>query len=230
MIDRARDYTIPFVLAVLLHSFALVSPVVFGFGNGDRNQEPVFKPRTISATLVILETTPQTAGLALQPSADPAPIAPLPVADDEQESPDTAEEMEQTEEEREALRQLRLEELRNQIFDQELLLESQELATSNMEAEGTTYVNAIYSAIVVKWSRPPSAKRDMEAVVLVELFPNGELNTASLVQSSGHDAFDRSTLAAVRSVKKFSVPQNSELFERRFRSFKLRFKGEDLLR
>lgn len=230
MLERARDYTVPFVLAVLLHSFALVSPMVFGFGNGDSSQEPVFKPRAITATLVILETTPQTTSVAPHPTDDPAPVAPLPVEDDEQESLENDEELEQTEAEREALRQLRLEELRNQIFDQELLLEGQELLDGDMEAEGTTYVNAIYSAIVVKWSRPPSATRDMEAVVQVELFPSGELNTASLVQSSGHDAFDRSTLTAVRSVKKFSVPQNSELFERRFRSFKLRFKGEDLLR
>jgi colicin import membrane protein len=70
----------------------------------------------------------------------------------------------------------------------------------------------------------------MAAGILVELFPTGDLNTVSLLDSSGSASFDRSALAAVRKARRFEVPQDSEVFEAQFRKFRLLFKPEDLLR
>ena len=70
----------------------------------------------------------------------------------------------------------------------------------------------------------------MSATLQVELFPNGDLNVVSLLVSSGDTAFDRSALQAVRKVSRFHVPEDTALFEAKFRRFKLVFRPEDLLR
>lgn len=229
MAELARDYSVPVLLAVLLHAFAAASAYVIDVRGQTSDRDLVFEPNYISVSLLVLEREPQ-ANIVSTTSQDTAPPVDLNSLQGEEDESDLLAEIEQTEEEREAIRQSKLEELRNSVFDQGLLREGGELQDASVDEESTSYVNAIYSAIVVKWSRPPSATRDMETVLQVDLLPSGELNTVEILESSGHDAFDRSTVVAVTSVKKFAVPKNSELFERRFRSFKLRFRGEDLLR
>ena len=224
-----RKYSVPIVLAVLLHAFAIVSPLAFGFDRGADNEKFTIEPRAISASLVILEQPNLRPTQTLPPTlTEPAP---LPV-EEPPADPFTEEPIEQIDEvaQREEKRLLLLEELREQAFADELANELNELESEQFDDRGTTYVNAIYSAVVQQWSRPPSARRDMEAILRVELFPSGKLNSVGLVKSSGNDAFDRSALEAVRSVPKFEVPQNIRLFERRFRTFDLKFKAKDLLR
>lgn len=230
MAKLIREYSVPILLAVLLHGFAAASAYVFDARGASSSNSRVFEPNTISVSLLVLERETRTSNVPANLNDAVPSVDMTPETSDEEGDSELANEFEQTEEERRALEQLRLEELRNRIFDQGLIRESEDLHDVAFDEESTSYVNAIYSAIVVKWSRPPSATRDMETVLQVELFPNGELDTVELLESSGHEAFDRSTIAAVKAVKKFAVPKNSELFERRFRSFNLRFRGEDLLR
>ena len=225
-----REYSVPVLLAVLLHGFAGASAYVFDVSGASSKNSRVFEPKTISVSLLVLERETRTSNVSPNIQDEVPSVNMTPDPSEEEGDADLANEYEQTEEERQALEQIRLEKLRNQAFDQGLLRESKDFHDIAFDEESTSYVNAIYTAIVVKWSRPPSATRDMETVLQVELFPNGELDTVELLESSGHDAFDRSTIAAVKAVKKFTVPKNSELFERRFRSFNLRFRGEDLLR
>jgi colicin import membrane protein len=230
MVKSIREYSVPVLLAVLLHGFAAASAYVLDASDASSKNSRVFEPKTISVSLLILERETRTTNVSPNIQDKLPSVGVTPETSDEEGNSDLPDEFEQTEEERQALEQLRLEELRNRVFDQGLLRESEDLQDFTFDEESTSYVNAIYSAIVVKWSRPPSATRDMETVLQVELFPSGELDTVELLESSGHDAFDRSTIAAVEAVKKFTVPKNSELFERRFRSINLRFRGEDLLR
>ena len=220
----------PVLLAVLLHGFAAASAYVFDVSGASSENSRVFEPNTISVSLLVLERETRTSNVSPNIQDSVPSVNMSRETSDEEGDSDLADEFEQTEEERRALERIRLEELRNQIFDQGLIRETEGFQDAIFDEESTSYVNAIYSAIVVKWSRPPSATRDMETVLQVELFPNGELDTVELLESSGHEAFDRSTIAAVKAVKKFAVPNNSELFEQRFRSFNLRFRGEDLLR
>ena len=70
----------------------------------------------------------------------------------------------------------------------------------------------------------------MQAKLMVELVPIGDVVSVTLVESSGNSAFDRSAEAAVRKARRFEVPKESDVFERYFRRFTLLFKPEDLLR
>ena len=93
-----------------------------------------------------------------------------------------------------------------------------------------SFRDGIYQAVKNNWSRPPSARNGMEATLLVELVPTGDVVNVAIVKSSGDAAFDRSAEAAVRSARRFQVPPESDLFERYFRRFTLLFRPEDLLR
>jgi|GEM_PF-1361207 len=88
----------------------------------------------------------------------------------------------------------------------------------------------IYERIVSNWSRPPSARNGMEAKLLVELIPTGEVMGVTLIDGSDSVAFDQSAEAAVRKSRRFKVPEESELFESHFRRFTLLFRPEDLIR
>lgn len=92
------------------------------------------------------------------------------------------------------------------------------------------YTDAIRGAIEDNWSRPPSARRDMEVVLRLQLIPTGEVVSVSVVRSSGNEAFDTSAINAVKKAARFpevaDAPQ--QVFERHLRSFQLVFRPEDL--
>jgi colicin import membrane protein len=93
-----------------------------------------------------------------------------------------------------------------------------------------TFFQGIYTKIVGNWSRPASARNGMKVTLRVELVPGGEVAAVSLVTSSGDGAFDRSAESAVRRSVRFDVPEDSAIFEKRFRRFNILFNPEDLLR
>ena len=90
------------------------------------------------------------------------------------------------------------------------------------------YIGQIQRDIARNWSRPPSARNGMEAILRVYLVPTGEVVDVQIAESSGNTAFDRSALVAVERVDRFSVPADSALFEQSFREFTLLFRPEDL--
>ena len=53
------------------------------------------------------------------------------------------------------------------------------------------------------WRIPSTARNGMSAVAEIHLFPSGEIDTASIVTSSGDQAFDRSVLQAIFRVERF---------------------------
>lgn len=94
------------------------------------------------------------------------------------------------------------------------------------------YVGIIKDLVSGAWSRPPSARNGMLAIVQLRLTPTGEIISSTLVQSSGDGPFDRSVLQAIDRVGNFSELQEmpTPIFERYFRNFNLEFRPEDLLR
>ena len=90
------------------------------------------------------------------------------------------------------------------------------------------YIGQIQTDIAQNWSRPPSARNGMQAILRVFLVPTGELVDVQIAESSGNTAFDRSALIAVEKVSRFSVPDQPALFEQSFREFTLLFRPEDL--
>ena len=96
------------------------------------------------------------------------------------------------------------------------------------DEKALAYASQIQRDIVQNWSRPPSARNGMEALLRVFLVPTGEVVNVVVEESSGNDAFDRSALLAVRKIERFQVPRQSRQFERNFREFTVLFRPEDL--
>lgn len=96
------------------------------------------------------------------------------------------------------------------------------------DEKAMAYVAQIQREIVQNWSRPPSARNGMEALLRVHLVPTGEVVDVVVEDSSGNDAFDRSALLAVQKAERFVVPDDPRQFERNFREFTVVFRPEDL--
>lgn len=98
------------------------------------------------------------------------------------------------------------------------------------EEMSASYAALIRDTVVNYWSRPPSARNGMEALLAIQLVPTGEIVSVSVVRSSGSSAFDRSAINAVEKADSF--PELSNLpnreFEKTFRRFQLLFRPEDL--
>jgi colicin import membrane protein len=135
----------------------------------------------------------------------------------------------------------RAEEQRRQQDEQRRQQEAQQrqqeaaAAEARERAETEAEIIAAHTAIIhdlvqQRWSRPPSARNHMEAVLRIRLVPTGEVVDVEIVRSSGDAAFDRSAEMAVRSVGRFRELQGMppRLFERSFRSLLLTFRPEDL--
>lgn len=119
-----------------------------------------------------------------------------------------------------------------QLFEagiSQALIEEQNLRKAVTDDEkAMAYVAQIQREIIQNWSRPPSARNGMEAVLRVRLFPTGELMDVKVDSSSGNAAFDRSAMLAVQKAGRFVVPSESRQFERQFREFTLLFRPDDL--
>lgn len=243
MLDAIRQYSVPLLLALALHVVAAMA--LYANWNPPETKTRIIEPQIVQSQLVVLESKPKPAPPKPQPAPPkPAPEReparklepkpepkPPPERNREAERRQAEEAERRAQEERE--RQERLEALARQAFQEALQDEASELAQADAasdEAVAQSYRNGIYQAIVANWSRPPSARNRMEAKLLVELVPTGDVVSVTLLESSGNAAFDRSAEAAVRKARRFEVPEDPDLFEEHFRRFTLLFRPEDLLR
>lgn len=140
-------------------------------------------------------------------------------------------------EERQALEKRQLEE-RERIQREQQQAEWEDMLTqeeAQMDAQedqraANSYRQIIQQRLSQHWSRPPSARRNMEAQVRIQLVPTGRVVGVSIIKSSGDAAFDRSVEQAVRKAHQFIELQamDSRLFELKFRSVDVAFSPEDL--
>ncbi|MCP5160305.1 MAG: cell envelope integrity protein TolA [Hahellaceae bacterium] len=91
------------------------------------------------------------------------------------------------------------------------------------ESEVARFTGLIKDRLESKWRKPPSARNEMIATLLIRLFPSGDLDRVEIVESSGNNAFDLSALNAATSVDRYPVPQDRDVFEKNFRQFRLAF-------
>jgi colicin import membrane protein len=145
---------------------------------------------------------------------------------------------EQNELEQEQRRQLELAEAQRQQESRDRERQRQEeaanaaaeLASSEFEMVQSGMA-IIQQAVQSVWSRPPSARNGMRAILQIRMLPTGELIDAVITESSGDPAFDRSAENAVYSAAPFrelqALPFN--VFNENFRSLSLIFQPEDLL-
>jgi colicin import membrane protein len=232
-----RDYSLPLLLAFGVHAAVALA---LSHGWKPPAVEPrVIKPNIVDAALLVLEQPkPRPAPRSAPPPAPkPAPTPERPVAEVPKPKVDPLaeqrrqkEEAERERQREEEARQKRLNALAESAFEEALEREMMDFGEDADEPAALSYIDGIYSAVVSNWSRPPSARNDMEAQLRVELIPTGEVVSVTVISSSGNSAFDRSAEAAVRKARRFEVPSETRLFERHFRSFVLLFKPQDLLR
>lgn len=237
MMHTLRAYSLPLLLAFGVHA-----AVALALSQGWRPPpaEPrVIEPNIVDAALLVLERPkPKPAPRSMPPPApEPAPKPDRPVAEVPKPKVDPLaeqrrqrEEAERERQREEEARQKRLDALAESAFEEALEREIMDLGQDADEPATLSYIDGIYRAVVSHWSRPPSARNDMEARLRVELIPTGEVISVTVISSSGNSAFDRSAEAAIRKARRFEVPSETRLFERQFRSFVLLFKPQDLLR
>ena len=234
-VDAARDYAVPLVLALVVHAAALFA--LAGGMSPEQALRETIKPSMIEARLLNLPIPPKPQARPKPAPAQAAPPKPVPEparrpkpAPQAKPEPDAEAEAERARAQAERERAERLRALSERSMAAALSEEAAGLADSVIEDAAMDYIYAIHRAVVEQWSRPQSARNDMQARLLVELVPSGDLLAVTLTESSGHVPFDRSAEAAVRKVGRFEVPTDRALFEARFRKFTLLFKPEDLLR
>jgi TonB family protein len=237
MTELLRGYSVPLALALLVH-VAVAAMLWANWSQPDRSTL-VVRPNIVKAELIVLEApkpkaTPKPklapppqaqAKPAPKPTPKPAP-QPAPAKKPAPVKPA----VDQAKLAAERVRQQRLAALESSSFNDALARETEVLSEDKSEQAAQTYAQGVYQLIVTNWSRPPSARNGMQARLIVELVPTGDVVGVTVVESSGNEAFDRSAEQAVRKAGKFDVPKDSALFEKYFRRFPVLFKPEDLLR
>ncbi len=136
----------------------------------------------------------------------------------------------QREQERIAEQQQRIREQQQRELD-ELIQQEKAARQAESDAElANSYIAVISRVIENNWDRPPSARKDMEVELVLQLVPTGEVVGVKVAKSSGNAAFDRSAEQAVMRAGRFPELQDlpPRVFEKYFRRLYLRFRPEDL--
>lgn len=134
---------------------------------------------------------------------------------------------------REEAERQRQQELMRQEMARAMQAEEQAMAAETEGELVQSYAGLIKNAVERAWSRPPSARTGMQALLVISMLPTGEIHDVSVLRSSGNDAFDRSAVNAVKKVGYFPelqklAQENPRQFDRNFRRFQLDFYPEDL--
>ena len=127
-------------------------------------------------------------------------------------------------------REQELEQRRLSDFEQALQAEESYQAQLQEQQLVASIGAEIERAVELNWSRPPSARLGMQAVLRVSLVPTGGLSAVEVLESSGDAAFDRSANQAVRKAAPFEIIREISpvVFEKNFRTFQFRFSPQDL--
>jgi TonB family protein len=229
------SYGVPALVSLVLHGVMVALLLVNWSSRDDTTVIAKRVPRFIEARLVTAESlqpkkkkaTPKPVKKAVakpkpKPKPAAAPAKPKPKAEQPKPKPKPVEKPKPNQRELAAAAQ---QELALALSAEDVLIEEatdQELALS--------YVALIARTIEDNWSRPPSARNDMEAELILQLIPTGEVVSVTVARSSGQLAFDRSAVNAVQKAERFPELQQlpARVFEKNFRRLRLKFKPEDL--
>ena len=132
-----------------------------------------------------------------------------------------------------AVREKAEQEARAQRAQQLAAQQAAEQAQAAAQQSVSTYGDYVRDRIAGNWSRPPSARRDMQVELQIRMVPTGQVMGVVVTRSSGDPAFDQSAITAVERVGRFDRLQELArkdplLFEQYFRKFTLVFRPEDL--
>lgn len=136
----------------------------------------------------------------------------------------------QRQREAERLRQERSREIERQRQQEAAEAAAAEVAQTEFE-QVQSATALIQRHVQDNWSRPPSARNGMQAILRIRMLPTGEVTDVTITQSSGDPAFDRSAENAVFRAEPFRELQvlPTNIFNANFRVLSLIFQPEDLL-
>ena len=89
------------------------------------------------------------------------------------------------------------------------------------------YQDLIRAQVASVWSYPPNVTRDLEVEVRLVMVPTGEVISATVTRSSGHEALDRSVEQAIMKASPLPVPDDIRVFEKNFRTLTMKFRPEN---
>ena len=132
--------------------------------------------------------------------------------------------------EAESKRQQREQLKREQALQAELDREAAYEQAASDSALAASYISIIRDQVASNWSRPPSARNDMEVLLTISLVPTGDVASVQIAKSSGDNIFDQSAVRAVKKAARFAELQQlpPSVFEKYYRRFDLLFRPEDL--
>ena len=230
-VDRVSWFGTPLAITLLLHA-TVIAALVIRWESPSTIEARLAKPVAIKAQLVSAESLKPKPKPKPKPKAkpklkpEPKPTDTTPAVTPEPVDPPAKEASEKEASER------REEEIAAQAMEE---IESA-LASEQTTQEGSvgsisdTVAAIIQQAVVGRWTRPPSARNGMVAVLEIALVPTGDVVGVAVLRSSGDNAFDRSAINAVERAGRFPEVSQVEraLFERDFRRFQLIFRPDDL--
>ena len=138
----------------------------------------------------------------------------------------------QAEQERLAMEKQRFEEnIAQELTRLEAERKAEQLAQQAIKDEelAQSYSALIRKRIEQNWSRPLSAREDLETILRIQMIPTGEVINVTISKSSGNKIFDNSAIRAVKKVGQFDELRGmpTRIFENNFRQFQLKFKPQD---
>jgi TonB family protein len=228
----------PLVMTLLLHAALLFSLTLNWVSHNEIVVKPKHIPRYIEARLIDAESlkpkkkpptvAPKTRAAKPQATAakpKPRTVPPKPAVSKPKPVPVVAKPAEPVRPNAEERTASARAELSMALQAEDILLEQ-----ASDQQVTQSFIALIAAVIEDNWSRPPSARNDMEAELVIQLIPTGEVISVRVASSSGLPAFDRSAVMAVQKAGKFPELQQlpSRLFNKDFRVFRLKFKPEDL--
>lgn len=227
-----RSYTLPVFATIVLHAALLV--VLGGSWSINRDERVVVKPiKVVQASLVQLKKPTPVVKPKPKPVAKPKvvqkpkvePKKPPVIKKPEPEKPKKVEEKPPEVDQEELKKQQQEQALAAMADDEDEALQADEDASLIAQ-----YTAMISQQMHQKWQLPPSAKRNMVALLKIRMMPTGDLVSVTIAKSSGDEAFDQSAILAVGKAGRFSFMKDlpGRLFESHFREFTFRFSPEDL--
>ena len=190
---KVSSFTVAVVVSLLLHACMLVLLVVHW--EPERKQRKITQPKYVQATLLKLEEKakpkpkPSVPKAAPKPAPKPTPKpAPKPKPKPAPKPAPKPEPKPAPKPKPEPKPQIDHQQL-EQALASALAEEEAFLAAANDEELASSYADYIFERVAANWSRPPSARRDMEVELLVQLVPTGQVVSVVVVRSSGNTAF-----------------------------------------
>ena len=130
----------------------------------------------------------------------------------------------QKEKERKA-RELERQKLEEQQLLAELAAEEQAIQQDLSDEQAAMgYIDVLREEIYQAWRLPPYSDPELVVGVRIRLVPTGEVISVAIINSSGNEVLDRSVEQAVKRASPLSVPKESRIFEKHFRSILINFR------